>query len=146
MSSIITGLFHSQEQSAKISADLESAGFNDSTFIMYLHEKPISKEIKTSIWRSFFHDKTQLEDDSLVVSVKVKAPMEEEKVTEIFKNNEVRHQNYLPNVTIKDAQSLLYLKKVAAIRAKALIYSSPKINHHGKLLGMNSEVLFGKNS
>ena len=145
MSSIITGLFHSQKQSAKISADLENAGFHDSSYIMYLHEKPISKEIKTSIWQSFFHDKTQLEDDNLVISVRVAGSHENEKVTEIFKNNEVRHQNFLENITLKDAQSLKYLKRVAAIRAKALIYSPPKINHHGKSPGINSEVLFGKN-
>lgn len=144
MSSIITGLFHSQDQSAKISADLENVGFNDSTYIMYLHEKPISKEIKTSIWRSFFNDKTQLEDDSLVISVKVSTPNEEQKVTEIFKNNEVSHQNYLENITMKDAKSLGYLKKVAAIRAKALIYSAPTIHHHDPLSGMSSEVVFGK--
>lgn len=74
MSSIITGLFSSQGQSAQIAADLENAGFNYSDYVMYLHKKPIKKEIKTSIWRSFFNDKTQLEDDSLVISVKVTEP------------------------------------------------------------------------
>ena len=48
MSSIITGLFSSQGQSAQIAADLENAGFNYSDYVMYLHEKPIKKEIKGS--------------------------------------------------------------------------------------------------
>ena len=39
-----------------------------------LSDRRIKKEIKTSIWRSFFNDKTQLEDDSLVISVKVTEP------------------------------------------------------------------------
>ena len=37
MSSIITGLFSSQGQSAQIAADLENAGFNYSDYVMYLH-------------------------------------------------------------------------------------------------------------
>lgn len=46
MSSIITGLFSSQGQSAQIAADLENAGFNYSDYVMYLHEKPIKKRLK----------------------------------------------------------------------------------------------------
>ncbi|SIS89316.1 hypothetical protein SAMN05421789_11018 [Kaistella chaponensis] len=144
MSSIITGLFSSQGQSAQIGADLENAGFNYSDYVMYLHEKPIKKEIKTSIWRSFFNDKTQLEDDSLVISVKVTDPKEEEKVTEIFKKNKVFHQNYFENIKLQDVKSLEYLKKIVTVRAKALIYSSPAIHHHDPLSGMSSELIFGK--
>lgn len=144
MASIITGLFRSQDQSADISKDLENAGFHDSSYIMYLHERPISKEVKTSIWNSFFNDTVQLEDDSLVISVKVKTAEEQEKITKIFQNNQVIHQNYFENVKFRDAQSLAYLKKLASIRAKAAIYSSPEIRHKSSAVGMSSEVSFGK--
>ena len=49
MATIITGLFKSQDQSAKISEDLEKAGFEDSNFIMYLHDKQVTKENKKKI-------------------------------------------------------------------------------------------------
>ncbi|MEC5156743.1 hypothetical protein [Chryseobacterium sp. MP_3.2] len=144
MASIITGLFRSQNQSADISKDIENAGFHDSNYIMYLHKRPISKEVKTSIWRSFFNDKTQLEDDSLVISVKVKTEEEQEKISKIFQNNHVVHQNYFENVKFKNAKSLAFLKKLASIRAKAAVYSSPEIRHRSSAVGMSSEVSFGK--
>ena len=142
MATIITGLFKSQDQSAKISEDLEKAGFEDSNFIMYLHDKPISKEIKTSIWRSFFKDNIQLEDDSLVVSVKIKDPEEKGVAEEIFKKNEAIHQNVIENVKFRDAESLNYLKKIVSLRAKSAIYSSPEIRHRGASKGISSEVSF----
>lgn len=145
MASIMTGLFPSQSQSKEISEDLENAGFHEANYIMYLHEKPLSKEVKTSIWRSFFNDNTQLEDDSLVISVKVKNPEEQEKITKIFEYNKVIHQNYFHNMKFQDAKSLAYLKKLASIRAKASIYSTPNIRHKHSSEGINSEVLFGKN-
>ena len=75
MASIITGLFKSQSQSQKISDDLERAGFRNSDYIVYLTDAGISKEVKTSVWQSFFNDNRILDDDSLVVSVKVRGPV-----------------------------------------------------------------------
>lgn len=145
MATIITGLFKSQDQSAKISDELEKAGFQDSNFIMYLHEKPVSKEIKTTIWQSFFKDNIQLDDDSLVVSVKITDPQEKQIATQIFKENEAVHQNFIENIKFKDVQSLDFLKRIVSLRAKAAIYSSPQIRHRGQSSGINSEVFFGKN-
>ena len=142
MATIITGLFKSQDQSAKISEDLEKAGFEDSNFIMYLHDKPVSKEIKTSIWQSFFNDNIQLEDDSLVVSVKIKDLQEKSNAEKVFNQNEAVHQNVIENVKFRDAQSLNYLKKIVALRAKSAIYSSPEIRHRGASKGISSEVSF----
>ena len=138
MASIMTGLFRSQSQSKEISEDLENAGFHEANYIMYLHEKPISKEVKTSIWQSFFNDTTQLEDDSLVISVKVNQPEDEEKITKIFQYHKVVHQNYFQNIKFKDAKSLAYLKKIASIRAKASIYATPNIRHKHSSEGINS--------
>ncbi len=142
MATIITGLFKSQDQSAKISDELEKAGFEDSNFIMYLHDKPVSKEIKTTIWQSFFKDNTQLEDDSLVISVKITNPEEKATAREIFIRNEAIHQNLIENVKFKDAESLNHLKKIVSLRAKSAIYSSPEIRHRVSSKGINSEVSF----
>ena len=144
MASIITGLFKSQSQSKKISEDLKQAGFHDNDFIMYLHEEPISKEIKTSIWQSFFKDNIKLEDESFVVSVKVKEPQCQEKVKSVFTDNKVVHQNYIQNIKFEDAHSLQYLKRIVSLRAKSHIYSSPEIRQRGSSRGINSEVFFGK--
>ena len=145
MATIITGLFKSQKQSSKISEDLENAGFKDSNFIMYLHDKPVSKEIKTTIWRSFFKDNIQLEDDSLVVSVKISNPEEKAVASQIFKLNDAIHQNFIENIKFSDVQTLNYIKRIVSVRAKSAIYSTPEIRHRGAKGGINSEVFFGKN-
>ena len=121
MASIITGSFESQKQAPAIAGDLESAGFSDSDFIIYLHDERITKEIKTSLWQYFFKDKTKLEDDSLVVSVKVKDATQIESVKEVFKKNHSIHQNYFENIKFKNAHSLEFLKKIVSLRARAAI-------------------------
>ena len=144
MASIITGLFKNQSQSKAIAQNLESKGFQDSDYIIYLHDEKISKEVKTSIWQSFFKDKTKLEDESLVVSVKVKSPEQIEIVNEVFTKNNSIHQNYFENIKFRDAKSLHYLKRIVSLRAKSEIYNSPNMKHRESLTGINSEVLFGK--
>lgn len=143
MASIITGSFESQSQSKEISQDLENAGFKDSDYIIYLHDERITKEIKTSIWQYLFKDKTKLDDDSLVVSVKVKGPEEIEKVNEVFSKNKSVHQNYIEHIKFDNAKSLDYLRRIVSLRAKAEIYNSPNITYRGQSSGMNAEVLFG---
>ena len=144
MASIITGLFESQSQSKKISEDLEKAGFHNSDYIIYLHEEPVSREIKTSLRQLFFNDDVTLEDDSLAVTVKVNEQELKEKAVQIFTENKVIHYNYIENIKFRDAMSLDYLKRIASLRAKSQIFSSPDIKHHGQHGGMNSEVVFGK--
>ncbi|MBU4537834.1 MAG: hypothetical protein L6264_09400 [Weeksellaceae bacterium] len=143
MATIITGLFNSQSQSKKISEDLEHAGFPDSDYIVYLHTEPIHEE-KTSIWRSFFKNEPTLEDDSLAVSVKVNEQQSIEKVNHVFAENAVIHQNLIENIEFKDAESLDYIKKIVALRARSEIYSSPEVKHHDPHSGMTSEVDFSK--
>lgn len=144
MSSIITGLFKSQNQSDAISADLENAGFQDSDFIVYLHDKRITKEIKTSIWQSLFKEKRELEDDSLVVSVKVKDANQIENAKEVFLKNNAVHQNYFENVKFRNTMSFQYLKRMVSLRARSEIFSPLQINQRGPSAGINSEVVFGK--
>lgn len=145
MISIITGLFESQKQSRTIAADLENAGIPDSKFIMYLHDRPITKEIKTSLWQHFFKDKTELQDDSLVVSVQVESEDDLEVVNKVFMTNDCIHQNFFENIKISKSLSLHDLKKNVALRAKAQIYSVPPLNaRHAQSGNLNSEVVFGK--
>ena len=144
MASIITGLFKSQSQSKAIARDLENAGFQDSDYIIYLHDENVTKEIKTSIWQSLFNDKTTLEDDSLVVSVKVKSPDEIENAKNAFTNQQCVHHNFFENMKFRDARSLEFLKRIVSLRAKAAIYQTPTVNHRNPSTGMNAEVLFGK--
>ena len=145
MATIITGLFQNQSQSGKIAADLLEAGISEEQFIIYRHEYPVSKEIKTSIWQSFFKDKTKLGDESLVVSVKANELGDQEKVKKIFSVNDVIHQNCIHNIKFKHAESLQYLRRIVALRAKSEIYNSPQIRHRNSSPGMNSEVFIGKN-
>lgn len=143
MTTIITGLFHSQSQSGKISHDLESAGFRDSDYIMYLHDKTISRDVKTSLWQYFFKERRELEDDSLVISVRVKNQESIDKVTKIFNDNFVLHQNLINNIRFEDAKSLEYLKRVVSLRAKASIFSVPEIRFRKGSKGISSDVAFG---
>lgn len=143
MASIITGLFKSQSQAAAITKDLDDSGFEQNNYILYLHEKPISKEVKTSLWQSFFGDNTKLENDSLVVSVKVPGPNSRERVTEIFQNNQCVYQNYVENIKFQDAKSLQMLKRIVSLRAKAHIFDIPANKRREQHNGMNSEVFFG---
>lgn len=144
MATIITGLFKSQNQARKISEDLEQAGFASDDFIIYLQDKHISKEVKTSIWQSFFRDQSKLEDDSLVVSVRVRTPECEQKTNDIFAANQVIRSHFFENIRFRDAMSLQFLKRIVSLRAKSQIASAPEVRHHGQMSGMNSEVTFGK--
>jgi hypothetical protein len=143
MASIITGLFESQSQSLEIGRDLENAGIQNKDYILYLHEEKINREIKTSIWQYFFKDKTELQDDSLAVSVKVKNPEQLEKVKNVFIKNNCIHDNYFENVKFRTAKSLENLKKIVSLRAKAAIYKSPRVKYRGQSAGINSEITFG---
>ena len=143
MTSIITGLFRSQSLAPIIALDLENAGVKNSSYIMYLHDHPITKQIKSSLWNYFFKDHLILQDDSLVVSVKAKKPEKVEKVKCVFCGHECLAQHYFENIKFKDARSLDYINKLAAIRAKAQIYSAPATHHHIYHEGISSDTEFG---
>lgn len=140
MASIITGLFQSQSQAKKISNDFLIAGILEEQFIIYLHERAISKEVKTNIWQSFFRDNTKLQDESLVVSVKIDDKVTRELVSKIFSENNVLQENYIENIKFKDAESLNFIKRIVSIRARAAIFSSPEIKHRNQRSGIDAEV------
>ena len=144
MATIITGLFNSQSKSHAIAKDLENVGFGNSDYITYLHDEHITKEVKTSIWQYFFKDQRTLEDDSLVVSVKIKTPEQMEIVKKVFSKNDCIHENFFHNIKFRDARSLDYLNKIVSLRAKSEIYRPLENNYRGQSEGINAEVVFGK--
>lgn len=144
MATILTGLFPEQQQASKISGDLKTSGFSDDDFIVYLHDKPLSKEVKTTLWQSFFKDNQKLQEDNLVVSVRLREPSDKDRVQQIFTANGALCTNSYENIKFQDAQSLTFLKRIVALRAKAQIASSPQLRHHAQGQGINSEVSFGK--
>ena len=144
MASIITGLFQSQSQSRKIAEDLENIGLAHQDYIIYLHDHHVPREVKTSIWQSFFQDDTRLEDDSLVVTARVREPEKRQQIMQLFENNNAVHLNYFENIKFQDAMSLQFLRKMVSLRAKSQIYTSREVRHHEGSSGMTSEINFGK--
>lgn len=143
MASIVTGLFQSQSQSRKIAEDLENIGLPSQDYIIYLHEHHVPKEVKTSIWQSFFQDETTLEDDSLVVTARVREPEKRQQIMQLFENNHAIHVNYFENIKFQDVMSLKFLQKMVSLRAKSQIYNSREVRHHEGSSGMTSEINFG---
>ena len=144
MASIVTGLFQSQSQSRKIAEDLENIGLPIQDYIIYLHEHHVPKEVKTSIWQSFFQDATTLEDDSLVVTARVRDPEKRQQIMQLFENNHAIHVNYFENIKFQDVMSLKFLQKMVSLRAKSQIYNSREVRHHEGSSGMTSEINFGR--
>ena len=144
MASIVTGLFQSQSQSRKIAEDLENIGLPSPDYIIYLHEHHVPKEVKTSIWQSFFQDDTTLEDDSLVVTARVREPERRQQIMQLFENNHAIHVNYFEKIKFQDVMSLKFLQKMVSLRAKSQIYNSREVRHHEGSSGMTSEINFGR--
>lgn len=144
MASIVTGLFQSQSQSRKIAKDLENIGLPSQDYIIYLHEHHVPKEVKTSILQSFFQDDTTLEDDSLVVTARVRDPEKRQQIMQQFENNHAIYVNYFENIKFQDVMSLKFLQKMVSLRAKSQIYNSREVRHHEGSSGMTSEINFGR--
>ena len=144
MVSIVTGMFQSQSQSRKIAEDLENISLPSQDYIIYLHEHHVPKEVKTSIWQSFFQDDTTLEDDNLVVTARVRDPEKRQQIMQLFENNHAIHVNYFENIEFQDVMSLKFLQKMVSLRAKSQIYNSREVRHHEGSSGMTSEINFGR--
>ncbi len=143
MATIITGLFESQNQAAKIKQDLEKAGIRNEDYIIYLHDETLSNEVKTSIWRSFFEDSTVVCAENLVVSVRVREVEDRETIMDIFYENSALHLNFFENIKFQDAQSLNFLRRIVSLRAKSQIFSAAEVRKRDLSSGINSELSFG---
>ncbi|WDT67355.1 hypothetical protein [Cloacibacterium sp. TD35] len=142
MSYTIVGLFASQDQAKAVSESLEKKGFKNSDYIIYLSQnKPVSK----SFWSKIFTDEIDQEAtsvDSLITSVAINNETESQLAKDAFNENKVINTYELQEVDFAKAVDLDYIKKVVALKAKALIYAMPEIrtSHTGISIGINSEV------
>lgn len=142
MSYTIVGLFASQDQAKAVSESLEKKGFKNSDYIIYLSQnKPVSK----SFWSKIFTDEIDQEAtsvDSLITSVAINNETESQLAKDAFNENKVINTYELQEVDFAKAVDLDYIKKVVALKAKALIYAMPEIrtSHTEISTGINSEV------
>lgn len=147
MTYTIVGLFSSQNQSKAISESLESYGFKNSDYIIYVPE--IKKAEKTSFWKRLFSKKIKEENtmvDSLIISIGIENNQQLENVKKVFKENQVVNTYELNDIPFHDAKNLDYIKKVVALKAKMLIYAMPEIktSHTEIHTGINTELNVGK--
>ena len=143
MTYTIVGLFASQNQSKAISQGLESNGFKDSDYIVYVTDE--KKVEKKSIWAKLFTEEAAA-TDSLIVSVAINNSQEAEKAKKVFAENKVVNTYELDNLPFEEAKNLDYVKKVVALKAKMLIYAMPEIKTSSSEIstGINTELNVGK--
>ncbi|SFH86328.1 hypothetical protein [Halpernia frigidisoli] len=141
MSTIIIGLFPTQQDAKKLAADLENFGFANEDYIVYINEESKTED---TLWTRLFGGRTPKfipnEKDALITSVSAKNENEVKAVKEIFSNHEAIHIYELNDVNIEEAKSLDYLKKIVNIRAKAEVYTNPSISS-AKHLTLNQGIL-----
>lgn len=147
MTYTIVGLFSSQNQSKAVSQSLESKGFKNSDYIVYVTENKTTE--KKSLWSKLFTEDTHEEAavvDSLIVSVKIDNNQELELAKKAFTENKVVNVYELDDVSFEEAKNLDYVKKVVALKAKMLIYAMPEIKTSSSDMstGINAEVNVGK--
>lgn len=127
MTTIIIGLFPTQKEAKNLAADLEQANFLNENYIIYLNQKEEEGE-KENFWNRLFGGRTPQIDtndiDKLIVSVAIKSEAELAAAKEVFSKHQVVHIYEFDDVTLKEAQSLDYLKTKVALRAKSEVYSS----------------------
>lgn len=149
MAFTIVGLFPSQENASKVSESLEKNGFKNSDYIVYLTQKN-TEENKPSIWQRLFGTKQEnfinVEEDKLITSVAINNEIEFNKAKETFEKNGVVHIYEFQDMTLEEAKSLDYVKKIVELRAKSHIYAMPEISTSSSTTnqGINAEVNIGK--
>lgn len=141
MTKIIIGLFSTQRNAKKLSADLEKFGFANEDYIIYVNKENQHKE---SFWERLFGGRTPkfipAEMDKLITSVAIKNEKQLEMVKQIFASYNAVHIYELNDLDIEEAKSLDYLKKIVSIRAKAEVYTMPTLTS-AKLLNLKQGIL-----
>lgn len=141
MTTIIIGLFPTQKDAKKLAADLENVGFANEDYIIYLNKET---EHDKNIWERLFGGRTPKfipnETDTLITSVEITSEEKLKVAKEIFANHDAIHIYELKDVNINEAASLDYLKKIVSTRAKAEVYTMPKVGS-SRLLKLNQGIL-----
>lgn len=125
MTTIIIGLFPTQKEAKNLATDLEKANFLNEDYIIYLNQV---EEQKENFWNRLFGGRTPQintnDIDKLIVSVSIKSQDQLDAAKKVFSENNAVHIYEFDDVTLKEAQSLDYLKTKVALRAKSEVYSS----------------------
>ena len=125
MTTIIIGLFPTQDDAKDLASDLENFGFYNEDYIVYLNK---AEEQKTAFWKTLFGGRTPQFNtkatDKLIASVSIKNEEQLNIAKQIFANFNVVQTYEFDDITILEAQSLDYLKAKVALRAKSEVYTS----------------------
>lgn len=121
MTNILAGLFEHHSDYKRLENDLETSGFENSDYIVYLMEG---------------HNHSQY-----MASVEIKDNDQAETAKNIFNQNSVAKTYLFENMTISQA-SYANVKKYIDARSKAEIHNSPDVKKKTQHSGMDSEVKF----
>ncbi|GAA4161708.1 hypothetical protein GCM10022217_27840 [Chryseobacterium ginsenosidimutans] len=121
MSNILAGLFELNSDYKKLEADLESSGFENSDYIVYLDNGKHNTQY--------------------LASVSVKDNNQAENAQSIFNQNSVLKTFMFENMSIEQAH-YDSLKSYIDARCKAEIHNSPDVRIKASTAGMDSEVKF----
>ncbi|SDQ04444.1 hypothetical protein SAMN05421664_0101 [Chryseobacterium soldanellicola] len=122
MSNILAGLFEHRSDYKKLETDLESSGFGNSDYIVYLNDTT--------------HNGSQY-----LASVVVKDNGQIDDAKTIFTQNSVLKTYLFENMGIEQAH-YNNLKKYIDARSKAEIHNSPDVKIKASSNGIDSEVKF----
>ena len=141
MTSIIIGLFPTQKDAKNLASDLETFGFANEDYIVYINRESEKEE---NFWERLFGSRTPKfihnEMDRLITSVAIKNENQLKIAKEIFANHDAVHVYELSDIDINEAKSLDYLKKIVSTRAKAEVYTMPSVSS-ARLLKLNQGIL-----
>ncbi len=125
MTTILIGLFPTQKEAKKLATDLELAGFKNEDYIIYINQV---EEQKENFWNRIFGGRTPQintnDIDKLIASVSIKNEEQLLAAKEVFTTHSMVHLYEFDDISLKEAQSLDYLKTKVALRAKSEVYSS----------------------
>lgn len=125
MTTILIGLFPTQKEAKKLATDLELAGFKNEVYIIYINQV---EEQKENFWNRIFGGRTPQintnDIDKLIASVSIKNEEQLLAAKEVFTKHSAVHLYEFDDISLKEAQSLDYLKTKVALRAKSEVYSS----------------------
>lgn len=120
MSNILAGLFEPHSDYKKLEADLESSGFENSDYIVYLNEEN--------------------HYSPYIVSVAVKES-QIDNAKNVFNQNTALKTYLFENMSLEEA-NYKDIKNYINVRNKAEIHNSPDVKIKGATSGMDSEVKF----
>ncbi len=121
MSNILAGLFEHHSDYKKLEADLESSGFENSDYIVYLNDGDNHSQYMVSV---AVKDNNQIDD-----------------AHDIFNKNTVLKTYHFENMGIEQA-NYMNIKRFIDARNKAEIHNSPDVRIKGSTNGMDSEIKF----